>query len=329
MKAMFVIPDPNGGVVELRDVPQPAPKDGELLVRVRASTINRAELARRRGAYQRPGVDSFVPSISGGEFAGEVVVLGREVSGFQAGDRVFGRAAGSHAEFVTVDARAVSRFPDAMSYEEAASIPTVFVTAHDAIVTNGGLKAGESFLVNAASSGVGIAALQIARLIGANPIIGTSTSNGKLEQLASLGMTDGIATGSEGLVERVTEITNGRGVDLIIDNVGGDVLEENLRAMAILGRLVSVGRLGTHRGSLNLDQVAYKRVKIIGVTFRTRTAEESLECSRRMAEDLMPAFEDGRLHGVIDRVFPLEELDAAHAYMATNAHVGKIVLRVD
>lgn len=329
MKAMFVIPDASGGVVELHEVPQPAPVSGELLVRVRASAINRAELARRRGQYLRPGVDSFAPAISGNEFAGDVVEVGANVEGFAVGDRVMGRAPGSHAEFVVVDARGAMKFPDAMSCDEAATIPNVFVTAHDAIVTNGELKAGETFLVNAASSGVGIAALQIAKMFGANPVIGTSTSHGKLERLAALGMTHGIATGSEGLVERVNEITNGRGVDLLIDNVGGDVLEENLKAMAILGRMVSVGRLGPHTGPLDLDQLAYKRVKLIGVTFRTRNQEESLACSQRMAEDLMPGFESGRLRGVVDRVFPLEELDAAHAYMATNAHVGKIVIRVE
>ena len=248
MKAMFVIPDADGGVVELRETPDPLPGTGELLVRVRASAINRAELARRRGQYLRPGVDSMAAAMSGNEFAGDVVELGANAHGFAIGDRVMGRAAGAHAEFVVVDTRAAIKIPDAMGYDEAATIPNVFVTAHDAIVTNGGIKTGESFLVNAASSGVGIAALQIAKLYGANPVIGTSTSHGKLEQLAELGMTDGIATGSEGLVERVTEITNGRGVDLLIDNVGGEVLEENLRAMAILGRMVSVGRLGPHTG---------------------------------------------------------------------------------
>lgn len=328
MKAMFILLDNSGGTVEMRDIPEPTAGEGELLVHVRASTINRADLMRRRGGYVRLGADSFAAGLSGGEFAGAVVTVGDGVTGFAIGDRVMGRAAGSHAEFVCAAASATQKIPATMSFDDAASIQTVFITAHDAMITNGNLKAGESVLVNAASSGVGIAALQIARLYGADPIIGTSTSHGKLEQLAQLGMTDGIATGSEDHADRVMEITNGHGVDLLIDNVGGDVSEANLASMAILGRWVSVGRLGSHTGPLNLDQLAYKRVRLIGVTFRTRTAAESAECGRRMAEDLMPAFEDGRLKGVVDRIFQLEELDAAHAYMATNAHVGKIVLRV-
>ncbi len=329
MKAALVIPSAEGGTIEMHDVSVPTPTDGQVLVRVHASAINRAEIARRKGQYHRPGIDSMAPIASGSEFAGEVVAIGSGVTSHTSGDRVMGRCpSGGHAEFVAVDARAAIPIPHSMSFEEAATIPNVFITAHDAIVTNGGLQRGETFLVNAASSGVGIAALQIARLLGANPVIGSSSSPAKLERMAEHGLTAAIDTSSEDLVQRIQDITSGRGVDLLIDNVGGEVLAENLKAMAILGRMVSVGRLGTTTGPLNLDQLAYKRVKLIGVTFRTRSGDEALECSRRFAEDLMPAFADGRLRGVVDRVFALDELLAAHDYMETNAHIGKIVIKI-
>ena len=312
----------------MRDVPLPEPGLGEIRVRVHASAINRGEVMTRRAQSNRPG-NLLAPFPSGIEFAGEVDATGPGVAGIEAGARVMGRCRnGAHAEFVVVDARAAMPVPDAMGWEEAASIPNVFVTAHDAIVTNGQLQAGESVLVTAASSGVGIAALQIAKMAGAHPLFGSTTSAAKLELLNPLGMDTGIDTSSEDLEEAVKAATDGKGVDVIIDNVGGEMLEANLRAMALKGRLVSVGRLGKNSGPCDLDLVALKRLRIIGVTFRTRTPEEALQVSERAAADLAPGFADGRLRGLVDRAFPLELLLEAQEYMLLNQHVGKIVIRI-
>ena len=328
MKAAYVIPSPEGGSIEIRDVPVPEPGPGQVLVKVHASALNRAELAARRGLYVRLGQDPFAPGIMGGEFAGEVAAVGSDVSRLKVGDRVFGMSTpGARAEFALANPVTCIPIPDNLTYEEAASIPTVFITAHDAIVTNAQLQPGESLLVNAASSGVGIAAIQIAKALGANPVIGSSRTPGKLERLKALGMDEGIVQES-GFEERLQELTGGKGVDVVIDNVGGPVLAPTLKGVAIKGRLVSVGRLGGNTGELDLDYLAFKRISIIGVTFRTRTPREAIECSDRFAVDLMPYFADGRLKPVIDSVYPLEELDAAQQALARNQHTGKIVIRI-
>lgn len=328
MRAAVLVPDEAGGTMVVRDLPVPEPGAGDVLVRVRATALNRGELLqRRRGRQAPPPADA--PARPGGiEFAGEVERLGPGVAGVSPGDRVMGRAPASYAEFVVVDQRELMPVPAGLSWEEAAAIPNVFVTAHDAIVTNGRLQPGESVLVNAASSGVGTAAIQIAKLLGATPVIGSSGSAAKLERLRPLGMDVGINYREGDVVARVMEATGGTGVNLIIDNVGGTVLGENLQCMALQGRLVSVGRTAAETGELDMDLLAYKRLHLIGVTFRTRTREEAIACSRRFAEHLLPAFADGRLRPVVDRVFPLEEIAAAQDYMESNAHVGKIVLRV-
>jgi NADPH:quinone reductase-like Zn-dependent oxidoreductase len=327
MRAAVLVADEAGGTMAVRDLPTPEPGDGEVLVRVRATALNRGELLQRRRG-RMAAAPAGPPRPGGVEFAGEVERLGPSVAGVTPGDRVMGRAPASYAEFVVVDQRELMPVPAQMSWEEAAAIPNVFITAHDAIVTNGRLQPGESVLVNAASSGVGTAALQIAKLLGARPVIGSSGSAAKLERLRSLGMDVGISTSEGPITERVLEATGGAGVNLIIDNVGGSVLDENLRCMALEGRLISVGRTGAEKGELDMDLLALRRLRLIGVTFRTRTREEAIACSRRFAADLLPAFRDGRLRPVIDRVFPLEEIAAAQAYMESNAHLGKIVLRL-
>ena len=327
MRAAVLVANGDGGVLAVRDIAVPEPRAGEVLVRVRATALNRGELLRRRRGELRPAAGDTEPRPEGTEFAGEVERLGPGVTGHRPGERVMGRARGSYAEFVAVDQREVLPIPPDLSWEEAAAIPNVFVTAHDALVTNAQLRPGEVVLVNAASSGVGTAAIQIARVLGARPVIGTSGSAAKLERLRDLGLDVGITT-SDDLVAAVQAATEGKGVDVVIDNVGGTVLPANLRAMALKGRLISVGRNAAERGELDLDYLALKRLHIIGVTFRTRTADEAAACTERFAADLLPAFADGRLRPVVDRVFPLDEIVAAQAYMESNAHLGKIVIRV-
>jgi len=218
------------------------------------------------------------------------------------------------------------RIPDGMGWAEAAAIPNVFITAHDAMVTNAQTAPGESVIVTAGPSGVGTAAIQIARQIGATPVLTTTRTPAKAAALSALGADQVIDTRDAGWPDAVLRATGGRGVDVIIDHVGGSMLADNIRTLALKGRLVSVGRNASRVGDCDLDEIARKRARIIGVTFRTRTAEESLQCGERFAADLLGAFAKGTLRPTLDRAFPFAGLADAHAYMLSDAQTGKIVL---
>ena len=326
MRAAVIVPGPDGGIIEIQDLPEPKPGDGQILIRVRASALNRSEIGRKRGLKLRPG-ETVKPERDGIECAGEVAALGSGVTSVKAGDRVMCRCNGGHAEYVVIDQRGAMKLPDSMSWEEAAAIPNTFVTAHDALTASAELKPGESVLVNAASSGVGVAAIQIARVLGAKPVLGTSSSGAKLERLRDLGLDAGILT-TDDLVTSARAATRGKGVDVIVDNVGGTVFPESLRSMAYKGRLVQVGRLATSTSEIDLDFLARWRLRVIGTSFRQRSPEESLAASEAFARALLPAVFDGRLRPVVDRVFPLSDLARAQDYMETNAQIGKIVITV-
>jgi len=312
-----------------RDIPDLVPRPGELLIRVRAAGLNRADLAQRRGAYPRPatgGESAF--NIAGLEAAGEVAGLGEGVSGFAVGDRVMAMCAGGYAEYTAIDHRLAVHVPARLDWAAAAAVPVAYMTEHDALITNARLQAGESVLVHAASSGVGIAAMQIARFWGATPILGTSGTPEKLAALTVHGLDRGINYRTENFAESVLAATQGTGVDVIIDHVGGSHFHDNMRCMALRGRLVSVGRLGGRMGELDLDFLALRRLQLIGVTFRTRTLEERIAVTQRCATDLLPALADGQLQPLVHRTFPLQDALAAQEYLASNAHIGKIVLTV-
>ena len=326
MKAWFAVPGPEGAVFELREAPAPTAGPGQVIVDVRAAGVNRGELIR--GAQARGG-PAATPARAGGEFAGEVASVGEGVTGFKPGDRVMGRTAGSYAHQVAASQRALMHVPDGMSWAEAAAIPNVYVTAHDAIVTNGQAAPGESVVVTAGPSGVGTAAIQIARHIGANPVIATTRTAAKAATLRALGAHEVVDTRAAGWADKILAATGGRGVDVVIDHVGGPMLAENIRTLALKGRLVSVGRNAGFSGECNLDEIARKRAKIIGVTFRTRTPEESLQCSERFVAHLGDAVAKGALKPVLDRTFPFDGLHDAHKYMLSDAQTGKIVLMVN
>jgi NADPH2:quinone reductase len=328
MKAIFVVPGPEGGYHEMREIPVPEPGPDEVLIAVGAAGTNRGELIQR--PLLRSDNPRLRPMRAGIEFSGEIAALGAGVSGWRVGERVMGRGAGCYAEYTVVHRRALMRIPDGMPWAEAAAIPNVFVTAHDAIVTAARVAPGESVMVTAGSSGVGTAAIQIARHIGAKPVLATTRSPAKRAALRALGADEVIDTTQAGWADKVQAATAARGgVDAIIDQVGGPMLADNLRALAIKGRLVSVGRNAGRVGDCDLDELARKRNAIIGVTFRTRTPEEALVCSERFAADLLAAFSTGALKPVLDRTFPLERIADAHAYMLSDAQVGKIVLTMD
>lgn len=321
MRAVMFVPRPGGAGVEVRDIPPPAPAAGEALVRVRAAGLNRGELVVRKA------LTSGAPQQTGIEFAGEIAALGAGAARFKPGDRVMGHWKAGQAEYVTADERLLVPVPARLSWIEAGAWLNVFCTAHDAIVTNAGLKAGESLLVNAASSGIGVAALQIARLLGAQPVIGSSRTPAKLEKLPPYGMTAGVVADA-GMTQAVLDATGGKGVDVLIDNVGGTVLADNLKAMALKGRLVSVGRLGANVGALDLDYLALRRLKLIGVTFRTRTLEERVACVQRCAADLLGPLSDGLLQPVVQRTFRMDDIAAAHECMERDEHIGKLVIEI-
>jgi NADPH:quinone reductase-like Zn-dependent oxidoreductase len=295
---------------------------------VKATALNRADLYQRQGLHPTRTAPGSSLIIAGLEAAGEVAVLGEGVAGLKVGDRVMALCAGSFAEFVVFDHRLAVPIPKRLSWEEAATIPVSYNTEHDALVTNARLKPGESVLINAASSGVGVAAVQIAKLLGAKPVMGTGGSPEKLQALAKLGMDVGINYRTENFADAALAVTKGAGVNVIIDHVGAPFLKDHLRCMALEGRLVSVGRLAGRVGELDLDFLALRRLHLIGVTFRTRTLEERIGVTRACAADLLPAFADGRMKPVIHRVYPLHQALEAQAYMASNVQLGKIVLTV-
>ncbi len=323
MKAVRVIPHADGGRIEIQDIPVPVAGPGQVLVRVRASGLNRGEITQ---AHDRR---SGEPITVGVEFAGEIAVVGKNVSGWREGDRVMGHGRECQAQYVLADPLAIMPVPASISWIQAASFPNAFVTAHDAVVTNGQLRAGESVLVNAASGGVAWAALQIASLSGAKPVIAASRSASKLAGLAEYGVDVCIDTSHEPLLDGIMKATDKRGVDLIIDMVGGPAFEENLQGLAICGRFVNIARLGGQTAQIDLSLLWLKRLKLIGVTFRTRTEQERLACIQACARDTLPWLQEGRVRWAIDRIFPLEEIHAAHAYMMQGQHAGKIVLTID
>ncbi|TCZ57892.1 zinc-binding dehydrogenase [Roseicella aquatilis] len=312
--------------VQVRDVPEPQPGPQEVLVRVRAAGLNRADLGVAAGhAHGRIGGPG---TILGLEFAGEVAAVGSEVPDtIRPGQRVMASGAGGYAEYAVADWGRVCPLPDAnMGWVQAATLPIALQTMHDAVATNGALKAGESILIQGASSGVGLMGMQIAKLMGARQVLGGSRNPAARSRFAEFGCDLAVDTADPAWPERVLEATDGRGVEVIVDQVSGGVANGNLRACAILGRIVNVGRLGGSRGEFDFDLHALRRIRYIGVTFRTRSVEEVREINRRMRADLWGAVEAGKLRLPVDRVFPLAEAAEALAHMRANTHFGKIVL---
>ncbi len=325
MWAAVVIQDEGGKRLEVKEVPKPAPGESEVMIRVRAAGANRADLSMSVGHFKGAGTALAAP-VAGLEFAGEVAEIGTGVSGVKVGDRVMAMGQGAFAEYARIDHRLLIPVPTTFSWEEAATAPVAFMTMHDAVVTNGRLQPGESVLVQGVTSGVGLAAFQIARLKGAKPVIGTSTSDAKLAILKGWGLDLGINSKTGDVVKRVTGATGGKGADLVIDMLGAPVINQNMQAAAVKGRIVDVGRMGGLKGEIDLDLHSFKRISFIGVTFRTRSVEEIQTIIRLMVVDIWPAVTAGQVKLPIDRVFPLAKIADAYARMRANAHLGKIVI---
>lgn len=323
MKAFWIKTDGGKTVLEFRDVPVPQPKAGEIVVRMRAASLNRGELLASIGLHS-----SDVPRPAGGDGAGEVHAVGEGVSGFKPGDRIMGRARGTFAEYVAMPAHQAMPAPERYTWEQAAAVPTAFITAYEILYPYGKLKAGEWLLVAGASSGVGVACVQIGKVAGAS-VIGTSGSAEKLAKLRALGLDVGIRARGADFAAKALEATGGKGVNVAVNLVGGTAFSECLRALANKGRLAIVGYVdGVMKSEIDLEPVHGKRLEIYGVSNAHLTAAERAEATRGFVRDLLPALADGRIVPVIDKVFPFDELPAAKAYVESNAQLGKVVVRV-
>jgi NADPH:quinone reductase-like Zn-dependent oxidoreductase len=260
--------------------------------------------------------------------AGEVIRVGADVRGFVVGDRVMAMAGGAYAEQVCIDHRLAIPVPDGFSWEEAAATPISFITAHDALASAGGLQRGQSVLVQGGSTGAGIAAIQIARLLGAAKILATAGPPEKVSRIMALGCDVALSYRRDNVPEEVRRHTLGRGVDLVIDIVGGSAAQVNIDALAIQGRIVCLGRVAGVETTINLDEFSRKRACMVGVTFRTRTLDERIEAVQRFAAELLPALRDRRIHPVVDCVFPLADAARAQEHVRANLHFGKVLLQV-
>lgn len=310
--------------LEIRDIPAPTPGPDEVLVEVVATALNRGDVMQRQGLYPGPPMDHEVPGL---EFAGRVVGRGSRVTSVQLGDEVMGIVGGGgYAEQVVTHERLLVPIPFGVSLHDAAAIPEVFITAFDALVVQGGLTAGRTALVHAGASGVGTAAIQIAKAIGARIIVTTSTN--KVERCRELGADFVIDYTETDFAKATKEFTGGAGVDVIVDVVGGNYLTRNVAAAAPQGRIVVLGIMGGGPSEVNLALVLVKRISIIGSTLRNRPIEEKITVCRRFATEMLPFFANGTMHPVIDSRYAFDDIADAHTYLEKNTSFGKVLIDI-
>jgi len=313
---------PNGPAIT--EIAKPQPKGTQVLVKVKACGLNRADLGMTKGHVH--GSAGGVGTVLGMEWSGEVAELGPDAKGVKVGDKIMGSGGAAFADYTLADHGRMFRAPSNMNFEDAATLPVALTTMHNAVVTNGGLQPGQTVLIQGASSGVGLMAMQIAKLKGASLVIGSSTDAMRRSRLKEFGADLAVDSSDAGWVDQVLKATNGEGVDLIVDQVSGKVASQNLAATKIKGRIVNVGRLGGTRAEFNFDLHAARRITYIGVTFRTRSIDEIREIFDEVRKDIWGAVEARKLQLPIDKVFGFDEIGKAFEHMEANRHLGKIVV---
>jgi len=325
MKAIVITEFGGPEVLKMQEVTTPAPGKGEVLVAVEATAVNRLDLLQRMGRYPAPPGD--VQDIPGVEYAGVVAALGEGVTNRKIGDRVFGLVGGgSYAEYLVIPAEMTAKIPDGVSFEEAAAIPEAFVTAYDAMVSQAELCAGQTVLISAVGSGVGVAAVQIARAIGAKSI-GTARTASKLEAAKVLGLETGIEVKEGKFSDAVLQATDACGVDVVLELAGGRYVSEDIACMAPRGRLMLVGLVAGAATEIDLGMILRKRLTIKGTTLRARAMSEKMAVMKTFATEVVPLIAEGKLKAVIDRTFSLTQASEAHQYVAANENFGKVVLK--
>ena len=322
MQAYWMQMTDSGAVLELRDTPQPEAGADQLVVRMFAAALNRGEFIAGHGLHGKAAGWKAI----GSEGAGEVVAVGSAITAFKRGDRVMGRCAGAFAEYAVMEAAEAILMPASLSWEEAASIPLTFLVSYDMLVLQGRLKAGEWLLINGVSSGVGVAALQLGKVLGAK-VIGTSGSAAKLEALKPLGLDIALCTRAPDFAPRVMEATGEQGADVVVNAVGGSVFAENIRAMAFEGRLATVGYVdGALHADIDLEALHAKRLVVFGVSNKLRSKAQRAAAIPRFVADVLPHIAAGRIKPQIDQVVEFARLKEAKARMEQGTHIGKIVL---
>ena len=326
MKAIIRTGDGGPEVLQLAEAPSPTPTATQILVDVHATALNRADTIQRRGGYPPPPGES---DIIGLEIAGTVSAMGDAVKGgISEGDRVFGLVGGGgYAEQAVIDYRMAMPIPEAWSFEEAAAVPEVFFTANENIFTLGKLSAGETILIHAGGSGVGSAGVQISQHAGATVFVTAGTPE-KINRCKALGARDGINYKTTDFVAEIQRLTDGQGVDVVLDFIGAPYFERNLSILKTKGRLLQVGLIGGSATEINLNTVMRNRLQIIGSVMRPQSIDEKIAITQRFVDRWLPELERGVLQPIIDTVFPLAEAAQAHEYMEANRNFGKIILRV-
>ena len=325
MRAVVLRSHGGPDVLQFEDVASPIIGEQDILVTVAATALNRADLLQRMGFYPNPFPSG--PEIPGLEFAGTVAAIGEKVTAWSIGDRVMGiTSGGAYAEQLSIHERQAMAVPSGMSLHDAAGIPEVFITAWDALVVQGGLTSGRWAMVHAGASGVGTAAIQICKAIGARIVV--TCSGGKVEACRTLGADVVVDYGTQDFVAEVATATGGLGVDVILDVIGGDYVERNIASLAVKGHIIQVGVMAGKPVPFNIGLLLGKRASITGTVLRARPLEEKIAISQRFASEMLPLFSTGQLKPVIDSVYAFAEIASAHEYMATNGNVGKIVITV-
>jgi NADPH2:quinone reductase len=321
MKSYWMKSDGKSAEIELRDIEQLKPGNGQVLLRVRASGLNRGEFILGHGLHKAGDAKPI-----GMDAAGEIVACGEGVQNLKIGDHIFGRCTGAFSEFALMDQREVMLMPTSLTAEQAAAIPLTFHVVFDMVVIQGHLKADEWVFIPGVSSGVGVSALLMAKALGAK-VIGTSGSQEKLDRLAALGLDLGICTRAPDFHDQVMQATGGKGVDLVINTVGGSVFAECIRSMAFQGRLAMVGYVdGVLNAEIDLAALHAKRLTLFGVSNKMRSPLQRSESVPAFREKILPLIAEGRIIPLVDQVFPFEKLIEAKAAMESNRHLGKIIL---